>query len=254
MQAKWALPLVLALVGHPSQAPGQPVLVIYPSEGAELPAEVARPSLAGLSVSDRSGDSALAHWLALREGDDAAFALESIQFAAWRVQARGYRVLAVTGRTIAYSVVTRRGVSLVDVEDLAGLRIAVPPPPSLPALQLLALFGDPLRAPRIAAVADFEQGLAALRAGRVDAAVLPETLSRRVSDVHEVLTLEEVPVAVLTAAPEVETATARRVRAQLAGPSSVNPHGEATPGGLIEAEDDPARRVSLLGGTWGASR
>jgi ABC-type nitrate/sulfonate/bicarbonate transport system substrate-binding protein len=253
----WALLLVGVVTG----ARAAPGLAVFIAEGAMSPADtaallVARVGAAlGEAVEPRAAHSALQHWTALRAGDGALVAVESVQFGAWRVRHQGYRVLAVSERTVSYSVVARPGVTVLEADDLAGLRIAVTAPPSLPALQLLALFPDPLRAPRLMQVGELGEGLALLRRGLVDAAVLTEPMSRAATDVREVLTLEETPVAVVCVAAVAGPELSRRLQQTL----PVAPAGRglpplpATGAFLPPGEDELARFAALLSGTWGAS-
>lgn len=251
----------LLLWGLAATASAATTLAVFLAEGTDGGDDAA--ARFGAVVGEAAGPvtlaapgNALHHWSRLRAGDGAAVTLESVQFGAWRMSRMGYRLVAVSTRTISYSVVARPGITVLDVDDLAGLRIAVPAPPSLPALQLLALFPDPLRAPRLRHVVDLDQGLALLRAGRVDAAVLTESTSRSLTDVHEILTLEETPVAVVCVAPDAEPALVDELRERFAaGPGAQGPRRTAWATGAFRApdEDDLTRFAKLLSGTWGVS-
>ena len=254
--------MVLLLVLFAPAVDAAALLAVFVAEGATDSQRVAVADVAarvgaiiGAAPAEPTPSAtALRYWSALRAGDDALVAIESAQFAAWRARHQGYRVVAVSKHGLSYSVVARPGITVLDVDDLASLRIAVPAPPSLPALQLLALFADPLRAPRLHHVERFSEGLALLRAGVVDAAVLAEPMSRTLSDVHEVLTLEETPAAVVSVAPDAPASLVRRLREMLrVAPGGGRPPLSAVGGFRPPGDEDASRFVTLLGGTWGAT-
>ena len=228
-------------------------LAVHGVEGAAALRAPLERLLRGTATTVAWRAAPLAHWLALREAGDAGAALESPHFAGWRLRHRDWRLLAVSEVAVAYSVVARRGVTLVEVDDLAGLSVAVPPPPSLPALQLLAVFRDPLTAPRLRATAGETEGLALLRAGEVDAAVVPERVSRGLPDLQELLTLEELPAAVLTVGPEADPALAEALLAVVTdarAPAALR--ALRLRPATLEAAEALLRRARLLAGTWGA--
>lgn len=196
---------------------------------------------------------ALRHWNRTRVAPDYAVALDAAHFSAYRARRFGFRPILSMGGGISYRVVMPLGRSLVEREELRGLRIAARPAPGLAALRLLALFGPTELPPELVAVQDEITAVRLLHEGRVSGALVSGR--KRSVHVEPMLVLDEVPGPVLSVSgalarlevealreilldlgPVLDTASSRR-----AGLAPFRPHKD-----LAYADLD-----QLLRYTWG---
>ena len=199
----------------------------------------------GEPVEPRWSANVLAHWRRMARTAAPALVLEPVHFAAWRQLHHGYLPLAQSSVSRAWTLVSRRGATLFEPDDLVGLPVAGPVAPSLAALQLQALFADPLRRPRTVGVGSSDEALALLVAGDVAAALLPGQVAGGRDDLRAMLSLEEVPALMLMVVPALGPGLLARLRDALPLPGGVL-------GDFAAPEQDPSRHGALLRGTWGA--
>ena len=137
-------------------------------------------------------------------------ALDDAQFTAFRIERHRYRVIARIAGERVLQLVTVAGTLATGLHAMAGRRLATPPAPGLAGLLAHAMFTDPLRAPRFVAVADFAAAVAALKARRAEAAILPRGAPAGVGRGGFAETAP-VPGAALSVSPRVAPALAARI-------------------------------------------
>lgn len=157
-----------------------------------------------------------AYWDAVRRGADFNLVLDAAHFTDYRVQKKGYEVLAKIPDTVSYSLVTNSDAMVFDPIELTGKRVATFGIPSIGAARLNALFPNPSRQPVTVEIADTETGMKMLRERRISAAILPtpmvSQLMARGEQLMVVLTTEPIPHIAVSAAPSLPAATRQRLR------------------------------------------
>ena len=198
----------------------------------------------------------LDHWTRMHDAEAAHLILDDGHFTDYRVKRLGYRVLVKTAGLVGFSVVTGPETVLIEPDELNGRRIACPPPPSLAALSLNALFPDAVRAPVLVEADSYRHGVRRMIEGEATAAVIRSSMVREYPELNVVISTEAVPGMALSAAPgvpaEIRAALRRaaidagrlasgRIALVRAGITAFEPASEALYDGYAR----------LLRGTWG---
>ena len=156
----------------------------------------------------------LDHWDQVRREPHYDLALDAAHFAAYRARRYGFRIVLATGPGHNYRVVTRKNDSLVEREDLRGLRVATLPAPGIPALRLLALFHSTDVPPEIAPAVTMSSALARLERAEVRAALVdPEVVD--IARFSTMLVLDEVPAPAISLSPNFSHADQRELTSAL---------------------------------------
>lgn len=201
-------------------------------------------------------DNVLAHWLALHDVGASQLILDDGHFTDYRVKRLGYRVLAKTSGITGFSVVTGPETVLIEPEELNGQRIACPPPPSLAALSLNALFPDSVRAPLLVEADSYRHGVRRMINGEAIAAVIRSSMVRDYPELNVVISTEAGPGMALSAAPGVPAEVRAALRRAAIDARGLDSGRRALARAGI-AGFEPASEVlydgyaRLLRGTWG---
>ncbi len=261
-----ALALAVSLAFHAPAPQAQSVeLWVQPGLGpVSEPGGAARlatylADAGGVPVRERTSRNVLAHWRATGELDGAVLILDEAHFVDARARDGAHVPFARIAGLVGHSVVSAPGILLLDVDELEGRTIAAPPAPALATLRVIALFPDPLRRPRLRDARDLDAIVALLRAGRVDAAVVPSEALGDLPELNAVLDAELAPGPGLTASAAIPSPVREAMRDALLGAAS-RPRGRA----LLEAlgvdgfETADAETYDgfavLLRGTWPGDR
>lgn len=199
--------------------------------------------LAGRRCRLQTAPNFLAYWHLVQRDQGIDFVMDAAHFTDYRTQKTGYSVIAKIPDTVSYSLITPRGESVFDPQELLGKTIATLGPPSIGAARLNAMFPNPMRQPTIREVANAEEGFDLLAKKRVQAAILPTpVVGQRLAqkgDIYVVMTTEPIPHLALSASPRVDPVLREKVRqAVLAAPNS--PDGRAMLKGIGFERFDPA--------------
>lgn len=173
----------------------------------------------------------LAYWHTVRQPSRYDLALDSAHFTDYRIQEYGFRLLAKQSGRMSYSLVTHStgntGKSPA-LHELAGRVIAARDIPSMDATRLSAMFSDPSRQPRIHSIANYDDGLDLLEAGRVTAVMLPTQYAFELTKLDKGLRIlaitEPVLAGAMTASPALDPVIQRQIQHALLH-ATTNPTG-----------------------------
>jgi len=194
----------------------QPVLSEQETQRAFAPLcqFIARVSTAPCEV--HTSPNFLAYWDTIRRGKRVDFVLDAAHFTGYRAAKLGYKVLAKVPDTVSYSLVVPEDRIVFDPVELIGKPVASLGIPSIGAARLNALFPNPMRRPVIVEVSNAEEGLALVRKGKVDGAILPTPVvsqeMARAGRIVVVMTTEPLPHIALSASPRVDAGLRERLR------------------------------------------
>jgi len=218
--------LSLMLVAVPAPAAlSELVLGVAPLVGEDETRRQFQPLCAYLAGATRlpcrvaSRPNFLGYWETMRRSAEYNLILDDAHFTDYRVQKMGYTVLAKIPDTVTYSLVVMRVAKIANPLRLVGRRIATHGIPSMGAAQLNGLFPQPSKQPIPVEVDSAEQGFALLRAGKVDAAILPTPLVRqallRGMELRVLLTTVPIPHMGLSASPDIDPEIRQALRVAL---------------------------------------
>jgi hypothetical protein len=194
----------------------QPILDEYQTRKAFQPLCDYLGQAVGQSCRVHTSPNFYAYWDTVRRVADFNLVLDAAHFTDYRVQKKGYEVLAKIPDTVSYSLVTNSDAMVFDPIELTGKRVATFGIPSIGAARLNALFPNPSRQPVTIEIADTETGMKMLRERRISAAILPtpmvSQLMARGEQLMVVLTTEPIPHIAVSAAPSLPAATRQRLR------------------------------------------
>ncbi|MDX1434814.1 MAG: hypothetical protein R3286_20405, partial [Gammaproteobacteria bacterium] len=174
-------------------------LVVFAGLGVEetraafgpLAAHLARDS--GHRIKLVVPDNVLDHWTRMQDAGAPRLILDDGHFTDYRVKHLDYRVLVKTSGLVGFSVVTGPETLLIEPDELNGQRVACPPPPSLAALSLKALFPDSVRAPLLVEADSYRHGVRRMIEGEATAAVIRSSMVRDYPELNVVMATEAVP-------------------------------------------------------------
>ena len=245
-----AQPLVLLVQPPPW---GENGAVSDPGPFAALIAEVL-----GVSVRVRVSDDTLSHWQTVRGAPDYDLAFDEAHFAGYRIRRHGFSVIVRDAADVRFALMVRPRTPVTSPADLVARQVAVPEPPSLGVVRLLALFPGAARGPRLAVMPTREAALAALLRGEVTGALVALDDSTPAGDVGAQVGLvtDASPGRALSAGPTVSASTRSTLAAALAG-AGTSARGRRALSGVgaasLEWASDAIYEGSgrLLRGTWG---
>lgn len=221
--ARVAAVLLSVLVGRPAFAAGEElVLAIQPILDREQTERAFQPLCDYLGRATQrpcrlfTTTHFYPYWEAVRRGTDFNLALDAAHFTDFRAQRLGFEVLAKVPATVTYTLVTRNAELVFDHTELVGKRVATLGVPSVGAAYLSALYPNPVRQPLPVEVADADQGIRTLLAGRTFAAILPTPIIAQQmaagAPISVVMTTEPIPHIALSAAPSLPPALRAQIR------------------------------------------
>ena len=204
-----ALAIAVAGTGPCRAADALVLLVQPPSWAGEVAALDPRPFAAllagvlGVAVQPRVSDDTLSHWQAVRGAVDYQLAFDEAHFADYRIRRHGFTAIVRSAVDARFAVVVRPRTLVTAPTDLVARAVAVPEPPSLGVARLLALFPQPVRAPRLVVLSTRAAALDALARGDAAAALLAINDDGEVAGGQVALVTDVSPGRALTVAPSV---------------------------------------------------
>jgi phosphonate transport system substrate-binding protein len=197
----------------------QPILSEQQTKKAFQPLADYLGKAASITCVVRTSPNFLAYWDGVRKGGVYDLVLDAAHFTDYRVQKQGWEILAKIPDTVSNSLIVSDQNPVIDASELIAKRIATLGVPSIGAARLNALFPNPSRQPITVEVESAEAGMALLRAGKVEAAMLPTPfVSQQMAQgvgISVVLTTEPIPHIALSASPQLPAATRDRIRQAL---------------------------------------
>lgn len=197
----------------------QPILSEQQTKKAFQPLADYLGKAASITCVVRTSPNFMAYWDGVRKGGVYDMALDEAHFTDYRAQKQGWEVLAKIPDTVSYSLIVSDLSGVTDAGELIAKRVATLGAPSIGAARLNALFPNPTRQPITVEVESAEVGIALLRAGKVEAAILPTPfVSQQMAQgvgISVVLTTEPTPHNALSASPQLPAATRDRLRQAL---------------------------------------
>jgi len=194
----------------------QPILSEVETQRAFMPLCQFIEQISGAPCQVRTSPNFMAYWDTIRRSEHVDFVLDAAHFTDYRAAKQGYKVLAKVPDTVSYSLVVPEGKIVFDPIELAGRPVASLGTPSIGAARLNAMFPNPMRQPVIVEVVSAEDGVALVRQGKVDGAILPTpVVSREMArggGMVVVMTTEPVPHIALSASPRVGATMRDRLR------------------------------------------
>lgn len=196
----------------------QPVLSERQTRDAFQPLADYIAKVAGRDCVIATSPNFLAYWDTVRKGGSYDLVLDAAHFTDYRIEKQHFHVLAKIPGTVTYSLIVSDQNPILDPLDLVAKRVATLGVPSIGAARLAAMFPNPMRQPVAIEVRDAEDGIKMLRAGSVDAAILPTPIVARAmaqGGIMVVTTTEPIPHIALSAAPTVDAKTRDAIRKAL---------------------------------------
>jgi hypothetical protein len=169
----------------------------------------------GQTISIRSFRNFLTYWIRMQNGSDMDFILDAAHFTDYRVQRKGYHVLAKFPDTVSFTVVTAEDNFVFEMDELISKRIATMASPGMGAVRLVGMFPNPVRLPFYIEASDSVDAVKRLLDGNVDAAIIPSPLVGNYDVLNTVVSTEPVPHMALSASPEVPEELASAVKQAL---------------------------------------
>ena len=210
----------------------------------------------GVEIHARVSDDTLSHWQAVRGAADYQLAFDEAHFADYRIRHHGFTAIARSAADARFAVVVRPRTLVTAPTDLVARTVAVPEPPSLAVARLLALFPQPVRAPRLVVLPTRQAALDLLARGDVAAALLAMNDDGQVAGGEVALVTDVSPGRALTVAASLSEPARRALVEALVG-ASQTPKGRRALAGMrlravVEAGDEQFEgNERLLRGTWG---
>ena len=153
------------------------------------------------------------------------FVLDAAHFTDYRVQRKGYKVLAKFPDTVSFTVVTGEENFVFEMDELISKRIATMASPGMGAVRLDSMFPNPVRLPFYIEASDSVDAVKRLYDGDVDAAIIPSPLVGNYENLNTVVSTEPVPHMAFSASPEVPDDVVLTVKQALVGASDT-PEGK----------------------------
>lgn len=234
----------------------QPILSKSKTEQAYKPLADYLSRVTGHTIKVKASMNFLGYWESMRRGKGYDLVLDAAHFTDYRDRKMKYTVLAKLQDTVTFSLVTGENVMLFDADELIAKKVATIPSPSLGGVRLAELFPNPLRQPRIVGTPNALEALKKLKAGEVDAALVPTPLIRGDDSLNVVITTEPVPHMALSASSRIDKKTQKAIRKALIN-APKTPEGKAMLKAINLPGFDPASNAtykgyaSLLDGVWG---
>ena len=198
----------------------------------------------------------LSFWGMARREKQFDLALDAAHMTSYRVKTRGDRVIAKVESVVSYSFVTTEDSSVLDMEDLAGRRVATLPSPGLGAIRLLNMYPNISHQPVLVIAENAEEAIKKLRTGKVEAAVIPTPLVGQYDGLSVVDVTEQVPAPAFTVSTRVPPRVAEALRDALVNMGQ-DEQGKAVLRGARISGFEPAENQDyagyhvLLNGVWG---
>ena len=179
----------------------------------------------GHTITIRAYRNFLTYWARMQKARDMHFVLDAAHFTDYRVQRKGYKVLAKFPDTVSFTVVTGEENFVFEMDELISKRIATMASPGMGAVRLDSMFPNPVRLPFYIEASDSVDAVKRLYDGDVDAAIIPSPLVGNYENLNTVVSTEPVPHMAFSASPEVPDDVVLTVKQALVGASDT-PEGK----------------------------
>ncbi len=157
----------------------------------------------GHKVSIRTYRSFFVYWQKMKKAENFDLVLDAAHFTDYRIQDKGYTIMAKIPDTVSYSLVTHEDLQSITPEDLILKNVATMPSPWLGGIKLYEIFNDPSRLPREVTVHSAREAVTAIAEGRADAAIIPTTMVKDYDFLRTIITTQAIPDLALSASPVV---------------------------------------------------
>jgi hypothetical protein len=144
----------------------------------------------------------LTYWARMQKASDMHFILDAAHFTDYRVQRKGYKVLAKFPDTVSFTVVTGEKNFIFEMEELISKKIATMASPGMGAVRLHGMFHNPVRLPFYIEASDSVDAVQKVIDGHADAAIIPSPLVGNYESLNSVISTEPVPHMAMSASPE----------------------------------------------------
>jgi ABC-type phosphate/phosphonate transport system substrate-binding protein len=210
----------------------------------------------GMKVRIVVADNYLAHWNAVRKGSGYDLVLDAAHFTDYRIKNFNYEVLAKAPAAVSFSFITRHDTPFPGKDGLLSKTIATTPSPSLGGVQLLHMYPNPARQPRIIEVKNYAEAIAKVKSGKAFTALVPASMIKGDRNLKSTEVTQSVPQIALSASPGLSTSIKDRIRAALLDAGSTR-EGQRMLAKIHLTDFEPATSstyagyASLLKGVWG---
>lgn len=169
----------------------------------------------GMKLKIVVADNYLAHWNAVRKKSGYDLVLDAAHFTDYRIRNLNYEVLAKAPAAMSFSFITKQGRSFSVKDGLLLKTIATTPSPSLGGVQLLQMYPNPARQPRLIEVKNYAEAIARVKSGKVFSALVPTPMISGDRDINTVEVTQSVPQIALSASPDLSKTIKDRIRRAL---------------------------------------
>lgn len=146
----------------------------------------------GLNIKLVTERNFLTYWVNIKNGKYDLI-LDAAHFTDYRVKNLSYSILAKIPDTVTYSLITHKDNLVLDLAELIGKKLVTLPPPSMGATQLLQLFDNPSRQPRIISTKSALHAIQSVLTKKAFAALVPTPLLHDVNDINVVTSTTPLP-------------------------------------------------------------
>ncbi len=155
------------------------------------------------------------YWVHMKSGKSFNLILDAPFYTDYRIKKQGHVPLVKVPGVISNSLVTRADAGILDESELVGKRVATITPPSPGSLILQKLYPNPSRQPFLITARDSEHAIELVISGKAVAAIVPTPLVGQAmsqgKDLFTVMTTEPIPHIALTAGPDIDLDTRRKI-------------------------------------------
>jgi ABC-type phosphate/phosphonate transport system substrate-binding protein len=169
----------------------------------------------GQTIKLKAHSNFLTYWSAMRMGKGFDLVLDAAHFTDFRIQKKGYEVLAKLPDSVSFSIVTHEDDLIFELDELVLKKVATMISPGAGALRLLELFPDPMHQPRIIYARDSLDAAQRVIDRQAFAAIIPSALVSRFDALNTVMTTEPMPHMGFSAAPAVSAELKAKIRQAL---------------------------------------
>jgi phosphonate transport system substrate-binding protein len=166
----------------------------------------------GHNVTIRAHSNFLTYWADMRRQRGFDLVLDAAHFTDYRVNKMNYEVLAKIPDTVSFSIVTHEDNLVFDTEELVLKSLATLVSPSVGAIRILELFGDPVRQPKIVYAKNASDAASMVANKTAYAAIIPTALVGAFQGLNTVETTDSLPHMGFSAASDVPPAVRQQIR------------------------------------------
>lgn len=200
----------------------------------------------GQTIKLKAHSNFLTYWSSMRKGKGFDLVLDAAHFTDYRIQKKGYEVLAKLPDSVSFSLVTHEDDLIFDTDELVLKKVATMISPSAGALRLLALFPDPMHQPQIVYATDSLDAVQRVLDHKAFAAIIPSALVSNFEMLNTVMTTQSMPHMGFSASPTVPADVRNSIRDALLS-ASKTPQGRAMLNKLNFSSFNPATAQTYQG-------